>query len=160
MFLASLALSMGLSKPVDIVAGGPVLVDREYLEQQHEQARWAELVESASPACKEIASTYAERTVLMQQCGKARAKRRGCSGRINEVQVCRAIRLPHNFCEVFFPALKDLEPVTMTDYMLCEIKVMQGQLEKLQPRSPIDLEKLKEDLEDYLRYKEYRVVPR
>jgi len=110
------------------------------------QARWAELVESASPACKEIASTYAERTFLMQQCEKAKANWRGCSGK--EEVSCRLIKISPNFCEGLFPALRDLEPVTMTDYMLCEriemqrqLQEMQGQLEKLQPLiDPVELE--------------------
>ena len=90
-----------------------------------------EFVELASPACKEIASTYNERAVLMQRCGEAEAKWRGCIGVKGNVR-CRAIKISPNFCEILFPALTDLEPVTMTDYLICERKETQRQLQEIQ----------------------------
>ena len=126
MFLASLTLSMGAHRVVD--PGDECFAyyhDRSKMSAcfaEQERERRAEFVESASPACKEIAVKLQECKGLKGHC----AFWSDDDGRAFQTKERRAER-----CVVRIPACQSAG-VSVEGYLLCERKVMQGQLDEMQ----------------------------
>ena len=123
MFLVML-FSMGMSSP-DHDGDAKSLKHEALLKQ--EQERWAELVESASPACQEIAAK-------LQEC---KFRRGTCMRYENDIihrsrffQPVPRARWPRR-C-VYYISACDSAGVSVEKYLLCERKETQCQLQEIQ----------------------------